>query len=54
MPNGNVTLRNTEIPYYYRWNNFAGFVQDDWRVRPNLTLNLGLRVEHENGATDRF
>jgi len=24
---------------------FAGYIQDDWRVRPRLTLNLGMRYE---------
>ncbi|PYS76136.1 MAG: hypothetical protein DMF66_16400, partial [Acidobacteria bacterium] len=30
------------------------FVQDDWRVTPKLTLNLGLRYEWEGGLTERF
>src|SRR6266478_525574 len=36
---------------YRVWNNFA-FVQDDWRATRNLTLNLGLRLEVSNGATE--
>jgi hypothetical protein len=30
------------------------FFQDDWRVTPKLTLNLGLRYEIEMGLTERF
>ncbi len=26
-------------------NGFAGFIQDDWRVKPRLTVNVGLRYE---------
>src|SRR5215813_2339001 len=42
VPNS-VDVRPLIFDYDYRWKSFAGFVQNDWRVRSNLTLNLGLR-----------
>ena len=32
---------------------YAFFVQDDWRARSNLTINMGLRFEHETPTTER-
>jgi hypothetical protein len=31
---------------------FAGYIQDDWRARPNVTVNLGLRYEATTRPTD--
>jgi hypothetical protein len=54
VPSTSPTLRNVEIPYYYRWMNYAGFVQNDWRVRSNLTFNLGLRYDLEGPRTEKY
>src|SRR5437764_6468125 len=50
----NVILqRPVLIPYYYRWNAAAAFIQNDWKVRPNLTLNLGLRYSLQLPRTEK-
>lgn len=51
VPNS-IVLGNAAIPYYYRWNSAAGYAQNDWKVRPNLTLNIGLRYSLQLPRTE--
>ncbi len=52
LPDRDLFLDNVDNNY------FSLFVQDDWRVRPNLTFNLGLRwevdtnVKNNSGSDD--
>jgi hypothetical protein len=39
--------------YFLSWHYYAPFVQDDWKVTPKLTLNLGVRWDFTGPITER-
>jgi len=48
-----VQTRPLLVNYDYRWDAYAGFVQNDWKFRPNLTINLGLRYSLQLPRTEK-
>jgi len=51
---GSPNSMNNDVPVYANANyfNWGAFFQDDWRIRPNLTLNLGIRYDIQTAPTN--
>ena len=49
----NIAMSTSNTQFQYRWKNWAGFFQDDFKVTPRLTANLGLRYQIEKPRTEK-
>jgi hypothetical protein len=44
-----INASGSYYSYYY-----SGFFQDDWRVKRNFTVNLGLRFDHDQPYSEKY
>jgi outer membrane receptor protein involved in Fe transport len=51
IPNGSATRSGS----FAQQDKYLGlYLQDDWKVTRRLSVNLGVRVEHDSPLTERF
>jgi hypothetical protein len=45
-----------DVNTYASWYSYYSsvFAQDDWRVKPNLTINMGLRFDHDGPYNEKY
>ena len=42
------------VPAYYRWHYYGGYFQDDYKILPKLTLNIGVRYEFQTPRIEKY
>jgi hypothetical protein len=50
----NALLRGGELITYFRYYDYFAFAQDEWRIKPNLTLTFGMRYETPGNPVDNL
>lgn len=52
IQSGSYSNTPVEVPGYYRYKYWATYFEDNWRITPQLTLNLGARYEVQVPRTE--
>lgn len=47
-----TSLQYGDLTYHFRGGSWSAYIQDDWRFRGNITLNLGLRYDYASPYTE--
>jgi hypothetical protein len=53
LPQATAVRFGTSSNYFRSWV-YSGFLQDDWRIGPRLTLDLGVRYEYFTPFTEKY